>query len=128
MICRIVFGFAFVLGVSMIGPRSTNAEPDKAELAQKAQAILKTNCYRCHGAGDSAEGGFNFVLNQPRLLSTKKVVPSDAKGSKLYKQIVDEVMPPAMDADGKPVKQRPSVDDIAIIKQWIEAGAPEFKK
>ncbi len=128
MLYRLLSGVALVFVIFLLGPRSTNAEPDKAELAQKAQAILKTNCYRCHGANESAEGGVNYVLNQPRLLSTKKVVPGDSKGSKLYKQIVDEVMPPAKDADGKPVKQRPSVEDIAVIKQWIEAGAPDFKK
>ena len=128
MLYRLLTGVAVVFAISLLGPRSTKAEPDKAEIAQKAQAILKANCYRCHGAGDSAEGGFNYVLNQPRLVSTKKVVPGDPKGSKLYKQIVDEVMPPAKDADGKPVKQRPSANDIAVIKQWIDAGAPDFKK
>ena len=96
--------FAFLVVCS----RPTHAEPDKSELAQKAQTILKTNCYACHGQNETAQGGFNYVLNQQRLISGKKVIPGNFKESKLYKQMADEVMPPGrsspddfiIDADG----------------------------
>ena len=119
---RKTFLFVILTGI-LASPVAADAQ---AEFAKKAQAILKTNCYQCHGNGGSNEGGFNFVLEQPRLVATKKVVPGDLKASKLYKYLADEYMPPTEDAEGKPVTQRPSKEDVAVIKQWIEAGAPDF--
>jgi mono/diheme cytochrome c family protein len=130
MASRALFVVILVFIVSVFGPCTTHAEPEKkeTEVAQKAQVILKTNCYRCHGQNDSVSGGFDHVLNPQRLLATKKVVPGKPDESKLYKQMVDQVMPPKKDADGNPVKQRPTKEEIAAIKEWIEAGAPDFKK
>ena len=65
-------------------------------------------------------------MNHERLLAGKKVVPNDAKGSRLLKRMVSDEMPPDEDLNGKPITVRPSVDDIAAVKAWIEAGAPDF--
>jgi FKBP-type peptidyl-prolyl cis-trans isomerase len=108
-------------------PKSDPPEVKKnIDLASKTKTILQTNCYRCHGNGGSKEGGFGYVLDQPQLLASKKVVPGDLNGSKLYQKLVKKQMPPSEDDDGNPITQRPSADDIDIIKQWIEAGAPDF--
>lgn len=120
-----ILSAAALLSAFWVGPRPTHVESEK-EIAQKAQTILKTNCYRCHGQSESNEGGFNHVLNPPRLIATKKVSPFKPEESKLYKKIADKVMPPEKDAEGNPVKQRPSDEDIAVIKKWVEAGAPNF--
>ena len=90
------------------------------ELAQKAHAILKTNCYRCHGQDGANEGGFNYVADLRQLVSRRRVVPGDAAKSRLLKRITnaDDPMPPAE------AKVRPSADDIALLKKWIDAGAP----
>jgi FKBP-type peptidyl-prolyl cis-trans isomerase/DNA-directed RNA polymerase subunit RPC12/RpoP len=102
-------------------PEAGGAEANpNFELAKKAQSILKTNCYPCHGNDGSEEGGFNYVLELPRLLATKKIVPGNPKASRIYQRISDGEMPP------EEAKQRPSADDVAVIKQWIEAGAPDF--
>jgi hypothetical protein len=92
-----------------------------ADLAQQAHAVLKAHCYRCHGQDGSVEGGMNFVLDVKTLTARKKVVPGDAGKSKLYKRMVsdDSPMPPEDE------KVRPSKEGIAVIKRWIEAGAPE---
>jgi hypothetical protein len=67
-----------------------------------------------------------FVLNYQKLIDTKKIVPNNLKGSKLYKRLaIEEDMPPETDDDGKAIP-RPSKDDVAVIKAWIEAGAPSF--
>jgi mono/diheme cytochrome c family protein len=39
-------------------PRLAAAED--ATLAQKAQAVLRANCYRCHGRDGAVEGGMNY--------------------------------------------------------------------
>ena len=63
------------------------------ELAQKAQAILKDRCYSCHGEGGAAEGGVNYVLDVPRLISRRAVIAKDAAKSKLYTQVKTGNMP-----------------------------------
>ena len=90
-------------------------------LARHAHEILEVNCYRCHGKDGATEGGFNFVLNFEKLAKTH-VKPNDAPGSLLYQRISahdhDTLMPP----EGE--KPRPSQEDIAAVRQWIQAGAP----
>ena len=99
------------------------AQPD--DLAKKAKLVLETHCYKCHGENGRAEAGL-FVLNYQKLIDTKKIVPNNLKGSKIYKRLaLDEDMPPETTDDGKPIP-RPGKDDVAAIKAWIEAGAPDF--
>jgi mono/diheme cytochrome c family protein len=89
-----------------------------ASLASRARAVLETHCYRCHGRGGTAKGGFGYVLDRDRLAAHVKVVPGDPGASELFQRIRDGEMPPP----GK--KPRPSPADILVLKQWIEAGAP----
>jgi tetratricopeptide (TPR) repeat protein/mono/diheme cytochrome c family protein len=97
------------------------ADPDRAAVAGKVHAILNTHCYRCHGQDGAIEGGFNFVLDFKTLVARKKVVPGDAAKSKIYKRLIsdDNPMPPSDE------KSRPNRDEIALIKEWIDAGAPD---
>jgi WD40 repeat protein len=94
------------------------AEPDRPALAAKAQAVLKANCYRCHGQDGVFEGGMNFILDPGKLIATKKIVPEKPEESKLYQRVVKGTMPPA---DEQP---RPNDADKAVLKEWIAAGAP----
>ena len=98
----------------------TAADAERADLAEKARAVLETNCYRCHGQEGANEGGFNFVLNLEKLARTV-VKPGKPAASLLYKRLSatdEDVMPP----EGE--KPRPSAADIALVRSWIEAGAP----
>lgn len=84
---------------------------DGAPLAQKALAVLRANCHRCHGEDGASEGGFNVVLNLEKLSRThvKPKVPAD---SLLFQRLTaddDRVMPPP---DEQP---RPTPADIATI-------------
>jgi tetratricopeptide (TPR) repeat protein len=96
------------------------AEPDQQALAQKARAILKNNCYRCHGQDGANEGGFNYVTDLRQLVSRRRVIPGAPSKSKIIKRVTntDDPMPPAQE------KVRPSSEDITYLKKWIEAGAP----
>jgi WD40 repeat protein/mono/diheme cytochrome c family protein len=109
----IAAGFVGLFLVSTVGA----AEPDHA-LAQKAQAVLKANCYRCHGQDGVFEGGMNFILDSAKLVSRKKIVPGKPEESRLFQRVLKGTMPPA---DQQP---RPSDADKEILKQWIAAGAP----
>jgi tetratricopeptide (TPR) repeat protein/mono/diheme cytochrome c family protein len=109
------------LAAGMIASAAAADEPDRLALARQALDVLKANCHRCHGQDGTNEGGFNYVLDAGKLAARKKVVPGDAARSKLYRRLVsaDDPMPPEDE------KVRPGKDDVALIKKWIEAGAPD---
>ena len=98
-------------------PTSTTPENPTTALARKANDLLKTNCYRCHGENGAAEGGFNYVLDRDKLVARKKVVPGDPDRSKLYRRVSKGEMPPS--DEGGPL----GADAVAVLKRWIEAGA-----
>jgi hypothetical protein len=93
---------------------------DDAALARQARSVLVANCYRCHGREGANEGGFSYILDRERLLVRHKIVPGQPGKSRLFRRVKSGDMPPE---DEKP---RPSEADVAVLRQWIEAGAPDF--
>src|SRR5262249_39121553 len=94
------------------------ARADPPALADRAQAVLKTHCHRCHGENGSAKGGFGYALDRDKLVARNKVVPGSPAESELYQRVQSGEMPPP----GK--GPRPGKDELLVLKQWIEAGAP----
>jgi mono/diheme cytochrome c family protein len=94
------------------------AHAEDRSLAAHAQAILKANCHACHGKDGSAKGGFGYVLDRDRLVAGNKIVPGETAESELFRRIQKGEMPPR----GR--SQRPTADELGVLKQWIEAGAP----
>jgi mono/diheme cytochrome c family protein len=111
----LVLGISFLAGLVPTLPAAEAA----GDLARKAKAVLEKHCYRCHGKEGKAEAGV-FVLNRDRLVDRKKLVPGNPGKSRLLKTVIEEEMPPAE------VKVRPSADEIAILRNWILAKAPDF--
>ncbi|QJW95017.1 c-type cytochrome domain-containing protein [Frigoriglobus tundricola] len=107
-----------LLALMMLGSPARAGEGDPKALALQAQTVLKAHCYRCHGQEGSVEGALNYVTDLGKLVARKKVVPGDPKGSRLYRRVDEGTMPPP---DEHP---RPSAAEIAVLKKWIEAGAP----
>jgi formylglycine-generating enzyme required for sulfatase activity/mono/diheme cytochrome c family protein len=109
------------LSLALLDSRSSTAAENKADLAKKAKAILLTNCYACHGRNGANEGSFNFVLDREQLVRSKKVIPGQPRKSRLFQKVSLDEMPP--DTVKAP---RPSDKDVTTLRQWIEAGAPDF--
>jgi len=92
---------------------------DDDDLSRQAYAILRRNCFACHGAGkmsgldlrtaDSVRAGGDHG---------PVIVPSDADASRLY-QYVSHKEKPTM-----PPGKKLSDADIETLRRWIEAGAP----
>lgn len=104
---------------------SQNATPvpqhtSPQELASRAKAILKANCHRCHGENGNVEGGFNFVLDRQQLVARKRIIPGRPDVSRLLKRVEEGEMPPESETP------RPGKEDVALLRQWIEADAPDF--
>jgi WD40 repeat protein len=89
-----------------------------ADLPTQVRRVFEAHCHRCHGRDGAVEGGLNYVTDLGKLVARKKVVPGNPAGSRLFRRLDDGTMPPP---DETP---RPTRAEIALIKQWIEAGAP----
>jgi WD40 repeat protein len=111
---RVVLSILSVLAVAM----PVRAADSPADLSKKALAVLNTHCHRCHGQEGAVEGGMNYVLDREKLVLRKKIVPGHAEQSPLYKKVAADKMPPSGE------QPRPTPADVALLKQWIDAGAP----
>ncbi len=90
---------------------------------QRVLPIFKDNCYHCHG-GMFHRGGLSMSSREGLMKGGHDgavIVPGNAEQSLLIKLIrhegpVDDPMP-------MPPKHKMSDDDIAIVTQWVQAGA-----
>jgi mono/diheme cytochrome c family protein len=88
--------------------------------ATRARAVLQARCGACHGPGGTGKGGFDYLLDRDRLVARGQVVPGSAAESALYQRVRDGEMPPPAR------RQQPTADDLAVLRRWIDAGAPTF--
>jgi len=84
----------------------------------QARTILETNCAFCHEVPGN-QANFDFILELDKLRTAvastgeRFVVPGDPEHSRIYQRISAGEMPPA----GR--MPRPSMSDVAVIRQWI---------
>lgn len=107
---------AIISALAIAAPSVASAQPD---IGARAREVLSTHCSKCHGGGPSASrGGFDHVLSPDKLAASGLVVRFASADSELYQRLSGGEMPP------RSVKRRPSAAEIALIKTWIDAGAP----
>ena len=90
-------------------------------LAQEAYTIFEQSCLTCHGEN----GAFTeqLILEYTALIETGSVVPGNPDASEFYKRLVEERVEKRM-----PLRQPPLSDSaIQTVRQWIEAGAPDWE-
>ena len=90
---------------------------------QRVQPILNANCYRCHG-GFNHRGGLSLATRAGMLRGGHDgtvLVPGDATKSLIVRLIRHEG--PANDPMPMPPKGKISDADIAVVTQWVQAGA-----
>lgn len=113
---------------SLLGAETKRPRPASVAAADPyldvVQPLLKQRCGACHN-GDKREGSFSMATYASTLAggdTGRAIVPGNLEGSELYFRITrpaddEKVMP----AEGK---TPPTKDQIAILKWWIEKGAP----
>jgi uncharacterized membrane protein len=93
------------------------------ELNVEVRAILAHNCYKCHGS-EKMKGDLRLDRKDMIFKGGKDgpvVVPGNLDESELYRRITL----PSDNKDAMPSKGRKLTDgDIAILKFWIQRGAP----
>src|SRR5688572_17082313 len=84
--------------------------------------ILRNACLNCHNP-DKKKGDLNLASHQGAMTGSgggKIIEPGDPEGSKLIK-IITWAEEPNMPPKGDKLPEK----DVAVIKAWIAAGAPE---
>lgn len=108
--------------------RAVQAQDDPSKPAyfnDKVKPVLQANCYRCHG-GANHRGAYNMNTRELLLKGGHHggaVVPGKPEDSLLLKLVRHEG--PADDPMNMPPAPKAKIDDadIAILTQWIKAGA-----
>jgi hypothetical protein len=92
----------------------------QAKLATEAHQILVSHCGKCHGKGGSFSD--EMLLDYKLLTEGPEAVVVKGKTDKsfLYETIADGDMPT------KKAKNPVSPEDLEKLKQWIDAGAPDW--
>lgn len=105
-------------------PMAAQENPASPEFyTQRVKPILQTNCSRCHG-GMNRRGGLNLETREGMLKGGHDgsvLVPGDPAKSLLVRLIRHEG--PANDPMPMPPKGKLSDADIAVVEQWVKAGA-----
>ena len=100
---------------------ATPQAADSALFASTVRPVLAARCYACHGA-DAQQNGLRLDSLAAVIKgsdSGKIVVPGKPDSSRLVRRLLAQERP-AMPYGGPPL----SSNEIAAIRQWIEAGAP----
>jgi hypothetical protein len=97
-----------------------SAPPD---FQREIRPILSENCFQCHGPDAAArQAGLRLDRRDSALAAGAPIVPGNAAGSLLYQRISASDagfrMPPAESHKSLTPAQ------IALIKRWIDGGAP----
>jgi cytochrome c len=120
-------GLAAVAVLAGAGMRGVAAQDDASKPAfytEKVKPILVTNCGKCH-MDVNHKGGLNLDTQAAMMKGGRDgavIVPGDPANSMLVKLIRHEG--PADDPKPMPPKAPKMSDaDIAVIEQWVKAGA-----
>ena len=110
--------------------QAQDSSPELNQLADQAALILKERCSRCHG-GSAKQAGMD-VLSRENLVQLRGdvgsqfafVVPGSVEKSQLLGALEGDYMP----QQGSPEAKAMTADERALIRKWVEAGAPFPKR
>lgn len=112
------------LDIAALSSDSNKLSPkQEAELSLQVRAIFAHNCYKCHGA-DKVKGELRLDRKDMVFKGGEHGAVVNP-GKPLESEIVKRITLPAHDKKAMPSKEkRLSVNEIDIIKLWIQKGAP----
>jgi hypothetical protein len=133
----ILIGIVVLVAVSMVGaliaadaPKPAASMPasgpsDPSAPARAATEILNSKCLACHNHGfDNGEGKprTGWGSDVPRLIKAGLVKPCNPEGSRIYNVMLAQGGHP-----GKGNKLTPTSAEVAVVHDWIAAGAADPK-
>ena len=119
-------GLLLLAGLTSIEAAEPRAPLVEIDFSRDIRPLLSDRCFQCHGPSETTrEADLRLDVRAgafAKLEDHYAIVPNDLENSALYQRIVsndpDELMPPA--DSGKKLTPR----QIALIRRWIEQGAP----
>jgi WD40 repeat protein len=109
---------------------ATEASPADPTYWQDVRPLLRKQCLACHSKRSQAEievsGGLALDSYEAALRGSKHpvIVPGKAHDSLVLRRVLAEDEEQRMPPRGK----RMPAEAVAILRQWIEAGAPEGER
>lgn len=126
---RIALTLAAASGLALLGGMALaqDLQPPADSVARAAFDVLDKHCARCHQEGrlenrERPSKNFGNVLKLDELAANPHyILPGNALGSKLFKQIADKEMPYDVNYEGATDKPSMSEQDIKALQTWIES-------
>lgn len=115
-----VFGLGCI-PVARAQPRPPDVLADPERNVQ-VLTFFANKCSECHGSQVAEpEGEFGYILDLPRLIQERQVIPGEPDNSRLYRMLARGKMPPR-DAKNGPA----APEEVDLVRRWIagESGAP----
>src|SRR6476620_12183622 len=114
-------GVIGTIAAASLWTRASAAQsPAPVDFVRDVQPILRQHCYGCHGPTQQMNG---FRLDRRRDAmrgGTLAVIgPGNSAGSRLYQRLIGSQFGIQMPPTGALPKEK-----VAIIKAWIDQGAP----
>ncbi len=122
LICSMPVMLSLALAPSAVHGREDASKPEY--YTTRVKPIFEANCARCHG-GANHRGGLNMDTRDSMLKGGHDgpvLVPGDPGKSLLVKLIRHEG-PKDDPMDMPPKRDKLSDADIAVVEQWVKAGA-----
>jgi cytochrome c len=119
-----VAAIAVLAGVGLRGVSAQDGANKPAFYTEKVKPILQTNCGKCH-LDMNHKGGLAMDTKASMMKGGRDgvvIVPGDPANSTLVKLIRHEG-PPDDPKPMPPKSPKMSDADIAVIEQWVKAGA-----
>jgi hypothetical protein len=113
-----------VVALGAIMAFSFNPFSNEVDFNTEIKPILNKHCVSCHG-GVKKAGELSFLFSQEALNTKGKsgkiaIIPGDADHSEFYKRLITHDTEERMPKGKDPLKK----EEIAILKKWIDQGAP----
>ena len=115
-------GFVLALASLAVEAQDKPAAPPKVNFQEHVAAIFQVRCNACHNA-DKQKGGLaleSYGATMRGGSSGQVIEPGDVDASQLW-GLVTHAEEPKMPPAGAKIPDA----ELALIRQWIEAGAPE---
>jgi mono/diheme cytochrome c family protein len=113
---------AIALGCAEVQAPPPAAAPPPAEpvaddgMPLEVRGLLRRRCAGCHVQGARDAAGWGSVLDLPRMIEARIVVPGDPRASSLIGQITVGEMP----RRGPRLQAR----EVELLERWIRSLAP----
>lgn len=120
---RIFRQFLFLLATTAsICHAIADEEADRKFFADKVFPVLERNCFKCHGGGDHLKSNFR-ITSRDGLLRGGDFGPAYESDDPASSHVIEAIGYKNEDYQMPPKAKLPE-DEIMILTQWIDSGAP----